>query len=401
MNLNANKIKSMNEAGMFSDGKGLYLKITKSGTKSWIHRYKLKGRRRDMGLGTLDTVSLKEARGIVTDNHKLIDKWIDPIDARKKLEQAETLTFDECAEQVIASKESGWKNPKSSQQWKNSLKTYASPILGNISIDQISTEHVLEVLKPIWTTKNVTATRVRERIEDILNWAKVMGYRSGENPALWRGHFKYLLAKPSDVHKVKHHKAMPYRDISNFMAELKPMTSISAKALQFTILTGCRTKEVIGAVWDEIDMDQRTWTVPAPRMKMKRRHIVPLSNQAMSFLESLPNKEGWLFPSPRYGKHISDMAMLNLVKHITADKKLTVHGFRSSFRDWTAEETSTLNHVAEMALAHAVGSGVEKSYRRGELLAKRAKLMQQWGNYCDDDHNNSVVSFPSTGAAHV
>lgn len=384
MKLNANEIKAMNEPGMHSDGMGLYLKITKDDTKSWIHRFKCNGRRRDMGLGLLKIISLAEARSLVIDNHKLIAKGIDPIDKRRESSNTRIPIFDECAEQVIASKRAGWNNPKSEGQWTTSLKTYASPVMGRVPVDQITTEHVLKVLTPIWATKNETASRVRSRIEIILNWAKVKGYFTGENPAVWRGHLEHLFAKPSKVKKVKHHEAMPYNSIAGFMTELTPKQSISAKALQFTILTACRTSEVTGASWDEIDMGNMTWTIPDERMKMDKPHTVPLSEQAIALLESLLNQTGWLFPSPHYGKHISNMSMLNLLKRSMGYSKLTVHGFRSTFRDWTANETSTQNHIAEMALAHSISSGAEKSYRRGDLLKKRAILMQAWANYCTD-----------------
>lgn len=381
MTLEANKIKAMTAPGRYSDGKGLYLVITEAGTKRWLHRYKCNGRRRDMGLGKFASVSLSEARSLVTDNHKLIAKNIDPIDERNKPESTKAPSFGECAKQVIASKRAGWSNPKSEGQWASSLETYAKS-LKRVSVDEISTEHVLKVLTPIWATKNETASRVRSRIEIILNWAKVKEYRAGENPAMWRGHLEHLLAKPSKVKKVKHHSAMDYHAISDFMAELRTKKSISAKCLQFAILTACRTSEVTGASWDEIDMNNQTWTIPAERMKMKKPHTVPLSSQAIELLESLPNQTGWLFPSPHYGKHLSNMTMLNLLKRDMGYRALTVHGFRSTFRDWTAEETSTQNHIAEMALAHSLSSGVEKSYRRGDLISKRATLMQLWSNYC-------------------
>ena len=392
--LTARGVDNLNEQGMYADGNGLYLKVTKTGSKSWVHRYQINGRRRDMGLGNLKDTSLKEAREAVGDNRKLIRKRLDPIDQRTPSDAIPT--FNECATRVIASKKSEWSNPKSAQQWKNSLKNYASPFIGKTPVDQITTDSVMKVLTPIWNTKTETASRVRNRIEIILDWAKVKKYRKGENPAMWRGQLEHLLPKPSKVQKVQHYSAMPYEEISDFMAELHTKTTISAKALQFTILTACRTSEAIGASWDEIDMDKRLWTIPAERMKMDKPHTGTLSKQDMSLIKSLPSTEGWLFPSPHYDKHISNSAMLVLLKRYMGHPKLTIHGFRSSFRDWTAEETSTPNIVAEMALAHGISSETEKSYRRGDLLAKRRTLMDMWGNYCDKTSN--VIPFKKSAS---
>ncbi len=404
MKLTARKVDHLNDPGMYSDGNGLYLRVTKTGTKGWIHRYQMKGNRKDMGLGTLETISLKKAREKAADNRKLITKGIDPIAAREAEEEEKHKlsmpTFDDCAAQVISDRATGWKNPKSAQQWTNTLNQYASPTIGTMPVDNVDTELVMRVLEPIWGVKTETASRVRNRIEIILNWARVKGYRAGENPAQWRGHLEYLLPQRNKVQKPQHHSALPYREINTFMVKLNPKTSISAKALRLTILTACRTNEVIGAAWDEIDLEQKIWTIPGNRMKMEKPHTVPLSKQVVSLLESMPRQGDWLFPSHQYGKHIGNMAMLVLLKREMGYADHTVHGFRSTFRDWTAEETNAANIVAEMALAHAIGSGVEKHYRRGDLLAKRALLMQQWADYCDRSTSGSVVPFQRKESRH-
>lgn len=372
-------IDNLKKTGFYTDGDGLCLSVKKSGSKSWVHRYQLNGRRRDMGLGSYPEISLRQARDMVEDNRRLLEQGVDPLSATE--EQSKVLTFDDCAREVIETKRPEWKNPKSEAQWTSSLKMYASPVIGKLPVEDVSLEHILKILKPIWVTKTETATRVRNRIEIILNWAKVMKYRQGENPAAWRGNLDSLLAKPSKVSVPKSHNALPYSQMSEFMLDLKSRDSLSSLCLQFTILTAARTSEALAASWDEIDGN--VWTIPAKRMKAAKGHKVPLSAQTMKILEQLPFKEGWLFPSNHHGKHLSNMAMLVLLQRYMGRPDLTVHGFRSTFRDWTAEETHTANIVAEMALAHIIKDGAEAAYRRGDLLKKRAKLMQSWADYCD------------------
>lgn len=401
--LSATQVRSISKPGMYGDGAGLWLQVSpgnrKGGstapTKSWLFRYMIAGRARSMGLGRVSLVandggvSLSEARELRHRYHAMIREGRDPIDERKasreatRAEAAKMLKFSEAAEQYIKAHKAGWKNAKHGDQWENTLRDYAYPVIGSLSVASIETPHVLKILEPIWTKKTETASRVRGRIERILDWAKVQRYRDGENPARWKGHLENLLPKRSAVRPVRHHPAMPYRDVPAFMQKLNANGSLSAKALALTIHTALRTGEVVGARWPEIDLKAKVWTVPADRMKMKREHRAPLSDAAVAILESLPREAGtdYVFPGARRGRPISTAAMSKALKTIDGDA-YTVHGFRSSFRDWAAETTNYQNHVVEMALAHVVGDKVEKAYRRGALLEQRARLMRDWSRYC-------------------
>jgi integrase len=372
---------------MLNDGGNLLLQVSRSATdgynKSWTFRYQFDGKRHDLGLGSLNSLDLGEARAKARGLRQLLLDGVDPAEVRerqhadrraKRAADAKQMTFRECAIACIASHEDGWRNAEHRRQWRTSLETYVFPLLGDLPVDQVDTAHVVRVLEPIWKTKSETASRVRGRIEKVLGWATVRGFRSGDNPARWRGHLQELFASKGKLQPVNHHVALPYMDLPTFMAELRDRDGFSALALQFAILTAARSSEVLGARWDEIDFVSKMWTVPASRMKAHKEHRVPLSDTAMNILASLPREGTRIFP-------LTHTAMLELLRRM-GHENITVHGFRSTFRDWCAERTSYPNHVAEAALAHAIGDKVEKAYRRGDLLEKRRKLMDAWATWC-------------------
>jgi|SRR5665213_934915 len=379
------------KAGQYHDGGGLYLLVKSPTSRSWLFRYMRDGRAREMGLGPYPDRTLADARVKAGECRKLLLDDIDPIEHRRsrrtdaKLEAAKAITFDTCAERYIEAHKSGWRNAKHADQWSNTLAAYASPVFGKLSVVTIDTALVMKVLETIWNYKPETAYRLRGRIEAILDWAKVRGYRQGENPARWRGHLDKLLPSRAKVRKVEHHAALPYVDMPTFMAELREQSGLSALALQFTILTAARTGETIGARWREFDLDARTWTVPADRMKANREHRVPLSESAFAILAEMRilgrEADDYVFPGGKKTKPLSNMAMMMMLRRMGRED-LTVHGFRSTFRDWCAEQTTFPSEVAEMALAHAVGDKVEAAYRRGDMFDRRRSLANDWGIYC-------------------
>jgi integrase len=382
------KIRTLRKKGLHADGLGLYLKVTESGSKSWILRFAMGGKRRDMGLGVYPSISLAGARELAKDAHTAIQRGIDPVDFRRDRvagtrSETKVTTFGEAGRRYMDAHEAGWKNEKHRWQWKQTLEDVAGPILGEMSVAAINTNHVLKVLEPIWHKKPETATRLRGRIEAVLDWCKARGLCSGENPARWRGHLDKLLPARAKFRKVKHHAALPWREIPEFMRELRAVQSISARALEFTILTAARTGETIGATSQEIDQRAATWTIPPERMKAGVEHRVPLTAAALATLDAVPRFEGnpYLFPGGRRGQGFSNMAMLKLLREMRPG--MTVHGFRSSFRDWVAEMTSFPRELAEVALAHIVGNAVERAYQRGDLFEKRRKLMEAWADFCE------------------
>ena len=387
--LTAMAITQAKRRGYYGDGGGLFLQLSVSGAKSWVFRFKESGRLREMGLGPTHTVSLAEARQKALECRKVRLDGHDPIEARKaermkaKLDAAKAMTFEACAERYIAAHKAGWKNDKHAAQWPATLGTYVHPVFGSLPVQAVDVGLVMKAIEPIWTAKPETASRVRGRIESILDWAAARGYRQGENPARWRGHLENLLPKKTKVRRVEHHAALPYPEIAAFMAELRQQEGVAARALEFAILTAARTGEVIGARWDEINTPERLWTVPAERMKGGREHRVPLSDAALEILEDLTKaREGdFVFPGSRMGRPISNMAMLMLLRRMGRGD-LTTHGFRSSFRDWAAERTTFPAEVAEMALAHVVSDKVEAAYRRGDLFLKRRQLSDAWAKFC-------------------
>jgi integrase len=385
--LTTKAVESKRARGRYSDGEGLVLQISKWGTKSWVFRYERGGRDRHMGLGAVDTLSLADARERARECRRLLLHGLDPIEVREgerqrqRLELARGLTFKACAESYVEAHAAAWRNAKHRAQWGATLETYAYPVIGELAVAAIDTALVLKSIEPIWVSKPETAKRLRGRIENILNWAAVRGYRVGENPARWRGHLDQLLPAPGKVRAVKHHAAMAYADLAAFMGELRERGDVGARALELAVLTALRTGEVIGAQWTEIDLAAKVWTVPAARMKTAREHRVPLSRRALEILGAMGRESNFVFPGGREGRPLSNMAMLKTLERMGYGE-VTVHGFRSTFRDWAAETTAYPNHVVEMALAHAVGDKVEAAYRRGDLFEKRRRLMDAWAQFC-------------------
>lgn len=392
------KVSSLNDPGRYADGGGLYLQVSKVDpeqdhvTKAWLFRYMKDGRARQMGLGDVNTFTLKEARERARGVRQQLADGIDPIDARKaardaaRAQSAKAITFKEAAERYIKAHRPGWKNPKHADQWTATLEAYAYPAFGAIRVAEIDTGLVLKAIEPIWTEKTETASRVRGRIEAVLDWATAREYRPKDspNPARWKGHLDKLLPAKAKVARVRHMPAMPYDELPGFMARLRGMDSISARALELTILTAARTGETIGAKWHEIDLDAKIWTVPGDRTKSGREHQVPLSDRAVEILRALHRERDnpHLFPGARAGKALSNMAMLELLRGMDGTAGLTVHGFRSSFRDWAGDRTNFPREVAEAALAHTLKDKSEASYRRATAIDKRRRLMNEWSRYC-------------------
>jgi len=391
--LTALKVEKAKEPGMYGDGGGLYLRVTDTGAKNWILRFMLDRRPRWMGLGPLALYGLQDARARALDARRKRHDGIDPIEARRaararqRLDAAKAITFKQCAEAYIDSHRAGWRNDKHKYQWPATLSAYAYPVIGALPVQAVDTGLVLKVLQPIWTTKPETAGRVRQRMESILDFAKVCGYRDGENPARWRGHLDKLLPARSRVREVEHLAALPYAELPPFLASLRTREAVAARALEFLILTGARTGEVIGARWNEIDLLGKTWTAPAARMKAHREHRVPLSARAVAILDEMQaarhgdNPDAFVFAGPKPGKPLSNMAFLMLLRRMGLGN-LTVHGFRATFKTWASERTSFQNEIAEAALAHVIGDKVEQAYRRTDLFEKRRRLMQQWATFC-------------------
>jgi integrase len=349
-------------------------------------------------LGGYPEVSLAEAREKAREQRKLVRDGVDPIEERKaakvraKLEEAKEKTFEQCATAYIDANRAGWKNEKHIQQWENTLATYVFPKIGQFPVASIDTGMVLSILQqkvevaegtaPLWQGKTETASRLRGRLESILDWAAFRGYREGENPARWKGHLEHELPARNKVQKVAHHAALPYGELGAFMVDLRQRQGVTARALEFAILTAARSGEVRGATWSEIDLHSRIWMVPANRMKAGKEHRVPLSKETVKLLKALPRIEGsdYVFPAPRGGQ-LSDMALTAVLRRMGRGD-LTQHGFRSTFRDWAGETTSYPREVCEHALAHKLADGVEAAYQRGDLLEKRAHLMADWAKYC-------------------
>ena len=368
--LSARQVATAKE-GYHADGGGLYLQVTAAGTRSWVLRYQLAGKRREMGLGPVALVSLQDARQAAIRHRQTILQGIDPLAARRAAQAVIDMTWGACADAYIDAHRHGWKNGAQADQWTQSLEAYGPARESMVAA--IDTVAVMACLQPIWTIKTETATRVRGRIERILDWARVSGYRDGENPARWRGHLDKLLPRPSKVAKTKHHEAMPYLEVPAFLIELEGRRAHAAKALRFTILAAARTAETTGAPWSEFDLDAALWTIPAARMKAGVEHVVPLVPELVELLRALPRNK------PPFA--LSENAMLYLLQK-RMGKSCTVHGFRSSFRDWAAETTAFPGEVVEMALAHAIRDKTEAAYRRGALLEKRRRLMEAWADYC-------------------
>lgn len=372
---------------------GLGINVTQSGSRSWILRYTVGGKRKDMGLGGYPDVTLAQAKEFARTARAKLAQGIDPIEhtraAKRKMiaEQLATITFRQAATQYIDTHETSWRNDKHVQQWRNTIETYANPKIGQTPVRDISLHQIMSILEPIWIDKTETATRLRGRLESILDWAIVRSYRTEANPARWKGLLDKLLPAPSKVANSEHHRALPYADLPAFMKCLREQHGIGSKALKFAILTACRSGEVRGAKWDEFDLDNGTWTVPTSRMKAGKEHRVPLSNKALAIIKEMHESAfcEYVFPSTHSKKNeakgavMSDMTLSAVLRRMKTPA--VPHGFRSTFRDWCAESTDYPNEVAEMALAHAIGNKVEAAYRRGDLFEKRKQLMQDWADY--------------------
>lgn len=409
--LSARSVTTTTKPGLHADGDGLYLVVDKTGAKRWAFIFQWDGKRKEMGLGNLAAVGLADARGMAADARRLLVAGKNPIEERKRAKakrEAAAMTFGKYAEEFVGDITKGFHNDKHQAQWRMTLSVvrdkngelvdsgYCLPIR-NKRLDEITTEDILGILKPIWETKNETASRTRGRIERVLDAAKAKGYRTGENPARWRGHLQLLLPKRKKLSR-GHHAALPFDSLPDFMPKLRAKTNMGAKALRFAILTASRSVEVRFATWDEINLDAQLWTVPKERMKNKERdHRVPLTDEAVALLQELKETaiNEWVFPGQRPGRPISQTAMEKAAKSIGG--KITVHGFRSTFRDWVEEETAFPDKLAEAALAHKVGDETELAYKRGDVLKKRRKLMDAWQSYSETRSNDKVVPMKPRG----
>lgn len=386
--MSALEVRRLTKPGLHAVGgaTGLHLQVSETGARSWTLRIKIGDKRRDLGLGAFRDVPLAKAREKAREKREAIGKGIDPLAEKRALRArlaaaaAKAVTFDQCAARVVEMKRAEFKSPKHAAQWPATLATYASPVIGSLPVDEIELGHISEVLNPIWTTKTETATRLRQRIEAVLDYATVHGLRSGPNPAAWKGNLDKVLAKPAKLKKVQHHRALPIDEMPAFVAALRQRDGVAARCLEFVVLTACRSGEARGARWSEIDLAAKLWTIPPGRMKAGKPHRVPLSEEALALLEALPRMAGsdLVFPAPRGGQ-LSDMSLLAVMRRMGVDA--VPHGARSTFRDWCSERTAYPRDVAEMALAHAIGDKVEAAYRRGELLEKRRRMMEDWASF--------------------
>lgn len=391
--------------GYYPDGLNLYLQVSATGSKSWVFRYTLAGKQREMGLGSFPTFSLANARERATAARQLLADKICPLETKRnkiladRLSTASVITFDDAAERYIKTHESGWKNLKHIGQWRSTIATYASPVIGKLPVHVIDNKAVVNVLEPIWNSKRETASRLRGRIEKILDWATTLKYRTGDNPARYKGNLDNLLTKSEKI--IEHHPALPFKEIGAFMATVRTMPGMAALALQFIILTATRTSEVLNAKWSEFDLDVGVWVIPKARMKTRKEHAVPLSPEALAILRTIKlelYQSEFVFAGSN-GKALSNMACLSLLKRM-GRTDLTVHGMRSTFRDWCSESTAYPRDVAEMALAHAIKDKTEAAYRRGDLFDKRTKMMADWAAYCTIVNTNTenVVSIRGRAA---
>jgi len=390
----ARSVQTITNVGYHRCDPGLYLQVAKGGTKSWLFRFKspVTSKQREMGLGSLSIISLAQARNLALEYRQQLLEGVDPLEEQRtkkqarQLQQARTITFKDASEQCITSKIPEWKSKKHAQQWTNTLTTYAYPVIGNLPLSEIDTDLILKVIEPIWVSKAETASRVRQRIETVLDWARARKYTDGENPARLRGHLDKILAKTAKVKRVKHHPAVPYEQINAFVSLLRKRSGSSSLALEFMILTAARTGEVIGARWGEFDISSKVWTVPAERMKAAKEHRVPLCNQVINILTSIRSNrhaEDFVFPGWKPGTGLSNGAMLVLMRKM-AFGPYTPHGFRSTFRDWAADRAHTFqNETIELALAHTIKNQAEAAYRRGDQLERRRELMKAWSKYIE------------------
>ncbi len=387
--LNARAVATITEDGRHADGGGLYLSISPNGGRRWVFLYRWHGKPTEIGFGSARDVTLARARELASQARAKLAESINPKDARRPRGGA---TFRECADRMIEAMRPSWRNAKHAAQWEMTLRDYAAP-LHRLPADKITTDDVLSVLKPLWNDKPETASRLRGRIERVLDGAKAQGLRSGENPARWRGHLDQLLPKRQRLTR-GHHAAMAHTDVPAFMADLQSRQSTAGSALEFAILTAARSGEVLGARWPEFDLERAVWTVPAERMKAGREHRVPLSRRALKIVKAMHETRNgdFVFPGQKPGNPLSVMALEMVLRRMKI-KNVTVHGFRSAFRDWAAECTTFANEVCEAALAHVIENKAEAAYRRGDLFDKRRKLMEAWAVYCTTTKAGKVVAF--------
>lgn len=403
--LSALAVGRLSKPGRWSVGgvDGLALQVTENGSRSWTLRMSVAGRRREMGLGSYPSVTLAGAREAARVHRSVVSNGADPVAQRHAAisaaaaDRAAQKTFKDCAAAYIAAHEASWKSAKHGQQWANTLSTYAEPVIGKLLVRDVATAHILEILEPIWSTKTETASRVRNRIELVWDWAKARGYCTGDNPARWKGHLDATLPKTTKVAKVTHHEAVPVSDAGAFMAKLRQQEGMGARALEFAVLTAARSGEVRLATWGEIDLDAALWTVPAHRMKAKREHRVPLSAPAVKLLKALDrgDPDALVFPGAKKGQPLSDMSLTAAIRRMKVDA--VPHGFRSTFKDWASERTAYPPEVSEMALAHVVGDKVEAAYRRGDLFEKRVRIMRDWSTFLDKVEAKRTASASSQG----
>jgi integrase len=399
----ARSVETVTDVGYHRCDPGLYLQVASGGTKSWLFRYKspVTAKQREMGLGALSLVSLAQARDRAVECRKQLLDGLDPLEERgrikqaRQLKRARSITFQEAAEQCIASKKPEWKNAKHAQQWSNTLTAYAYPVFGDLSVSDLDTDLVLKAIEPIWISKAETANRTRQRIETVWDWARARKYVEGENPARLRGHLDKILAKTAKVKRVKHHAAVPYKQIATFITKLRGRKGSSASAMEFMILTAARTGEVRGARWQEIDFTAKVWIISAGRMKAGKEHRVPLCERAVEILNSMKsnrNPDEFVFPGWKAGTGLSDGAMLALLRKMDVGP-YTPHGFRSTFRDWAADEAHTFqNETIELALAHTIKNQAEAAYRRGDQLERRRELMGAWQKYIETVKSSKRIS---------
>jgi integrase len=397
--LTSMEVRRFTEQGFYRVGgvRGLYLKVAKGGSRSWILRATVGVKRKDIGLGGFPDVTLQGARDKARELKELIKQGIDPVQRRKSArialisDQAKNIAFKEAALRCHATKAPEFRNPKHKKDWISALERHAFPVIGNLPVSEIQLNHILQVLEPIWHNKTETATRVRQRMEAVLTWAAVSGFRSGDNPARWNGNLKEVLPNPSKITKVRHHPALPWQEVGGFMQDLRKRKGIAAKALEFAILTAARSSEVRGMEWAEIDFDSCVWTVPEDRIKAGKTHKVPLSKDAIAVLKAAPRFEGnpLVFVAPKGGK-LSDVALLAVVRRMKAN--CVPHGFRSSFKDWARSCTAYPDELSELALAHVNSDSTRAAYARDELLPKRKKLMDEWARFCSMAGEKGVVA---------
>lgn len=387
--LTSMEVRGFTETGFYRVGgvRGLYLKVAPGGSRSWILRATVGAKRKDIGLGGFPDVTLQGARERAREHKEQIRQGVDPVQQKKALRvalitaQAKSLAFKDAAFRCHAAKASEFRNAKHKKDWISALERHAFPVIGYLPVSDIDLHHVMSVLEPIWHDKTETATRVRQRIEAVLTWSTVSGFRTGENPARWDGNLKEVLANPSKIAKVKHHAALPWQEVGGFMSDLRKRNGIAAKALEFAILTAARSGEVRGMEWSEIDFDSKVWTVPEGRIKAGRVHKVPLSNEALAILKAVPRFEGnpLVFVAPKGGV-LSDVTLLAVVKRMGV--AAVPHGFRSSFKDWARSCTAYPDEVSELALAHVNSDATRSAYARDELLPQRGNLMAEWAKFC-------------------